>query len=146
MCTNAMKYNHAETVYYKASKKLLQAGLKIIAPDKLGWMINLVPEITSEEIGFEITPEMRAIKHNEDHEDGDIINENKRKMPSTKFEAIPDDLTPEEILAKSQIAARHAKAKLSRLCMGQIMSNISVLSFRESGVFENFEMTTFNMA
>lgn len=85
-----------------------------MVPEKLGWMINLVPEITSEEIGFEITPEMRAIKHHEEHDDSDNVNENKKRMPPTKFEAISDDLTPEEILAKSQIAARHAKAKLSK--------------------------------
>lgn len=36
MCTNAMEYNHADTVYYKASKKLLHAGMKLMQPDKLG--------------------------------------------------------------------------------------------------------------
>nr|CAI5824348.1 unnamed protein product [Callosobruchus analis] len=112
MCENAMKYNHAETVYYKASKKLLQAGLKMMTPDKLGWMLNLVPEITSEEVGFEITAEMRATKQQDDLEDSDHGVEHKKKMPPTKFEAVPDELTPEEILAKSQMAARHAKAKL----------------------------------
>jgi hypothetical protein len=35
-------------------------------------------------------------------------------MPATKFEAIQDDLTPEEILSKSQIAAREARVKLSK--------------------------------
>lgn len=29
MCTNAMQYNHADTVYYKASKKLMHAGMYI---------------------------------------------------------------------------------------------------------------------
>lgn len=85
-----------------------------MVPEKLGWMINLVPEITSEEIGFEITAEMRAIKHHDDPDESDTVGENKKRMPPTKFEAVPDDLTPEEILAKSQIAARHAKAKLSK--------------------------------
>ncbi|CAH1963535.1 unnamed protein product [Acanthoscelides obtectus] len=112
MCENAMKYNHAETVYYKASKKLLQAGLKMMTSDKLGWMLNLVPEITSEEVGFEITAEMRATKQQDELEDSDQGHEHKKKMPPTKFEAVPDELTPEEILAKSQMAARHAKAKL----------------------------------
>lgn len=109
-----MKYNHVDTIYYKTSKKLLQAGLKMMVPEKLGWMINLVPEITSEEIGFEITAEMRASKHTDEHEDSDNVNDNKKRMPPTKFEAVADDLSPEEILAKSQMAARHAKAKLSK--------------------------------
>ncbi|KAJ8917342.1 hypothetical protein NQ315_002364 [Exocentrus adspersus] len=112
MCTNAMKYNHVDTVYYKASKKLLQAGMKIMMPEKLGWMLNLVPEITSEDVGFEITAEMRAHKQHDEHEDSDHVHEGKKRMPTSKFEAIPDELTPEEILSKSQIAARHARAKL----------------------------------
>ncbi|KAG5873156.1 hypothetical protein JTB14_015637 [Gonioctena quinquepunctata] len=112
MCTNAMKYNHVETVYHKTSKKLLQAGLKMMVPEKLGWMLNLVPEITSEDVGFEITSEMRIVKHQDEHEDIDHTHSCKRKMPATKFEPIPDCLTPEEILSKSQIAARQAKAKL----------------------------------
>ncbi|XP_072381835.1 bromodomain-containing protein 7 [Diabrotica undecimpunctata] len=112
MCTNAMKYNHVDTVYYKASKKLLQAGLKIMVPEKLGWMLNLVPEITSEDVGFEITAELRAVKHQDDYDDSDHAHEVKRKMPVSKFEPITDELTPEEILSKAQIAARTAKAKL----------------------------------
>lgn len=36
MCTNAMEYNHVDTVYYKTSKKLLHAGMKLMQPDKLG--------------------------------------------------------------------------------------------------------------
>lgn len=35
MCTNAMEYNHVDTIYYKASKKLLHAGMKLMQPDKL---------------------------------------------------------------------------------------------------------------
>lgn len=40
-----MKYNHADTVYYKASKKLLQAGQKILQTDKLGWLLQVIPRI-----------------------------------------------------------------------------------------------------
>lgn len=116
MCTNAMQYNHTDTVYYKASKKLLHAGLKLMQSDKLGWLLNLVPELTSQDLGFEITPELRQeSKGNFDHEDGEVgPPEAKKRMPATKFEAIPDDLTPEEILARSQAAAREAKVKLRK--------------------------------
>lgn len=111
-----MKYNHVDTVYYKASKKLLHAGLKAMLPEKLGWLLNLIPELTSEDVGFEITPELRQVRSQDEHEDGDSgSQEIKRRMPNTKFEAIPDDLIPEEILAKSQIAARQARAKICEL-------------------------------
>lgn len=114
MCTNAMQYNHVDTVYYKASKKLLHAGLKLMQPDKLGWVLNLVPDLTSLDLGFEITPELRQERANYEQEEGDGGADAKKRMPTTKFEAIPDDLTPEEILARSQAAAREAKAKLSK--------------------------------
>ncbi|XP_023015201.1 bromodomain containing 7/9 isoform X2 [Leptinotarsa decemlineata] len=130
ICNNAMKYNHVETVYYKASKKMLQAGLKIMVPEKLGWMLNLVPDITSEDVGFEITPELRAVKHHDDPEETDHVHESKRKMPATKFESIPDTLTPEEILSKSQIAARQAKAKLMMKRGG---SSLGFLKQRKDG-------------
>lgn len=35
MCTNALEYNHVDTIYYKASKKLLHAGIKLMQPEKL---------------------------------------------------------------------------------------------------------------
>lgn len=31
MCTNAMIYNKPETIYYKAAKKLLHSGMKILS-------------------------------------------------------------------------------------------------------------------
>lgn len=115
MCTNAMEYNHIDTVYYKASKRLLHAGTKMMQPEKLGWVLNLVPDLTSADLGFEITAELRQDRgiHQEDDE-ADGPTESKRRMPSSKFEAIPDDLTPEEVLARSQAAAREARAKLGR--------------------------------
>ncbi|CAL8349926.1 unnamed protein product [Merluccius merluccius] len=35
MCENAMMYNKAETIYHKAAKKLLHAGMKILSPERL---------------------------------------------------------------------------------------------------------------
>lgn len=51
MCTNAMEYNHVDTVYYKASKKLLHAGLKLFQPEKIGWLLQLIPELTNKDFG-----------------------------------------------------------------------------------------------
>ncbi|KAF5291750.1 hypothetical protein FQA39_LY14238 [Lamprigera yunnana] len=123
MCTNAMQYNHSDTIYYKTSKKLLHAGLKLVQPEKIGWLITLTPDITSRDLGFEITPELRQEHRNsnvgdtDEHEDMDgssSANEYmKKRLPPTKFEAIPDDLLPEQILARAQNAAREAKARLN---------------------------------
>ena len=32
MCNNAMVYNAPETIYYKAAKKLVQSGSKLLSP------------------------------------------------------------------------------------------------------------------
>lgn len=40
MCTNAMIYNKPETIYYKAAKKLLHSGMKILSQVKKLSQIN----------------------------------------------------------------------------------------------------------
>ncbi|XP_028931375.1 bromodomain-containing protein 7 isoform X1 [Ornithorhynchus anatinus] len=35
MCSNAMIYNKPETIYYKAAKKLLQSGMKILSQERI---------------------------------------------------------------------------------------------------------------
>uniref|UniRef100_V9KKZ2 Bromodomain-containing protein 7 n=1 Tax=Callorhinchus milii TaxID=7868 RepID=V9KKZ2_CALMI len=35
MCENAMTYNRPETIYYKAAKKLLHSGMKILSPERI---------------------------------------------------------------------------------------------------------------
>uniref|UniRef100_H3A8G5 Bromodomain containing 7 n=1 Tax=Latimeria chalumnae TaxID=7897 RepID=H3A8G5_LATCH len=35
MCENAMKYNKPETIYYKAAKKLLHSGMKILSQERI---------------------------------------------------------------------------------------------------------------
>lgn len=58
MCENAIKYNHVDTVYHKAAKRLLQVGMKYLAADSL--VRNLKPlsgylrELTAKELGFEL--------------------------------------------------------------------------------------------
>ena len=51
MCTNAMEYNQVDTIYYKASKKLLHTGMKLFQPEKIGWLLQLIPELTNKDFG-----------------------------------------------------------------------------------------------
>jgi len=59
MCENAIKYNHVDTVYNKAAKRLLQVGMKHLQPENL--MRSLKPlsgymrELTAKELGFELS-------------------------------------------------------------------------------------------
>lgn len=45
MCDNAMVYNRPETVYYKAAKKLLHTGFKMMS--KVGTLFGIVAETHS---------------------------------------------------------------------------------------------------
>lgn len=134
MCNNAMTYNHQDTIYYKAAKKLLHVGLKMITPEKLRQLrpvLTYMHDITRDELGFElgvedpnnpdvlvteeqIEKEREQEERNEEAEE--LRKENQRKMRLAslgKFEAIPDDLTPEEILKQARGAAKAASEKLS---------------------------------
>ncbi|XP_070199933.1 bromodomain-containing protein 7-like isoform X3 [Littorina saxatilis] len=118
MCTNAMTYNRPETVYYKEAKRLVHIGVKQLSKEKLltmkktqSWLSNLtLAEIGIDENGRvleELPPIPEEIKHKE-----------KPKSKSTKtvgtpFEPFPDNLSPEEILAQAQTAAKKARQELT---------------------------------
>ncbi|KAK9753996.1 protein of unknown function (DUF3512) [Popillia japonica] len=110
MCTNAMEYNHVDTVYYKASKKLLHAGLKLFQPDKMGWLLQLIPELTSKDLGFEIPAELRLGVHPfpGDQHDDDFPIPSREINTTTIFPFRQRDGCP-----RAQAAAREARAKLA---------------------------------
>ncbi|ENN80435.1 hypothetical protein YQE_03139, partial [Dendroctonus ponderosae] len=62
--------------------------------------LKIAPELTEAELGFEVTPEMRASVNRPDDAETQIKTENKEPP------------TPEEILAQAKAAARLARARL----------------------------------
>lgn len=151
MCDNAMTYNHPDTIYYKAAKKLLHVGLKMVTPEKLRQLrpvLMYMNDITKEELGFElgtedlnnpnapvteeqIEQEREQEERNEEAEE--LRKENQRKMRLAslgKFEAIPDDLTPEEILKQARGAAKSAAEKLS---LKRVNSKMGFLRQKKDG-------------
>ncbi|KAH8329512.1 hypothetical protein KR074_012303 [Drosophila pseudoananassae] len=135
MCENAIKYNHVDTVYNKAAKRLLQVGMKHLQPENL--MRSLKPlsgymrELTAKELGFEISSnDMGRDTHDSADEGASTgaeepptpaqLEEEERKRalrlenaPKTHFEPYVDDMTSEEILAQVQSAAQQAKQRLN---------------------------------
>lgn len=151
MCDNAMTYNHPDTIYYKAAKKLLHVGLKMVLPEKLRQLrpvLTYMHDISKEELGFElgiedpnnpdapvteeqIEREREQEERNEEAEE--LRKENQRKMRLAslgKFEAIPDDLTPEEILKQARGAAKVAAEKLS---LKRVNSKMGFLRQKKDG-------------
>lgn len=64
-----MVYNRPETVYYKAAKKLLHAGLKMTSPNKMRATPPLLPllnSLTSEELGFDMDSSAAPSEDEED--------------------------------------------------------------------------------
>lgn len=88
MCDNAMTYNQPETIYYKAAKRLLHAGLKLTGPEKLKTLLTALPgmaQIPLAQLGFDI---------NLDYQDtsNDTIIENNDRLHDI------DQLNPRKIM------------------------------------------------
>ncbi|CAG7717210.1 unnamed protein product [Allacma fusca] len=132
MCNNAMVYNQPETIYYKAAKKLLQGGLKVLTPEKIRPLLAVIPSIqnlSEESLGFPLFPEpipqeagMSEINQSEE-ENQDFITLDPMKsehyMPPHPYDppdisgGFTDDFTPQEILQQARLAAREASHKLA---------------------------------
>lgn len=71
MCENAIKYNHVETVYYKAAKRLLHTGGKMLQPDSLMRtmkpLLRYMQELTQKELGFDLTQSQSEIQDTDLH-------------------------------------------------------------------------------
>nr|CAG4646971.1 EOG090X04G3 [Megafenestra aurita]SVE92326.1 EOG090X04G3 [Megafenestra aurita] len=140
MCNNAMTYNQPDTVYYKAAKRLLHTGLRTLTAEKVRPYVPTISnygELTVTHLGFEPLEESFkafAIRQEQsvdgvepvDHEmetgfssggetvvetarDNFLKNESPNKIHT---DALPDDMTPDEILEQVQEAAQIAASKL----------------------------------
>uniref|UniRef100_A0A1B6GUL2 Bromo domain-containing protein n=2 Tax=Cuerna arida TaxID=1464854 RepID=A0A1B6GUL2_9HEMI len=120
MCGNAMIYNHPETIYYKAAKRLLHAGLKLVCEEKLRALAVTSPwilQIPAHQLGVELgTGGVRGDSEKEEEEETPAPTQPARRgpnfLPESKFEAIPDDLTAEEVLEQTRKAAQKVRQRL----------------------------------
>ncbi|KAK3085828.1 hypothetical protein FSP39_009255, partial [Pinctada imbricata] len=133
MCNNAMTYNRPETIYYKEAKRLIHVGIKQMSKDKLIHMKKTLPFLASmkyEELGVDEPDDTKAVVEA-------VLEEEQREMERAKdrekigrFEAVPDNLSPEEILAQAQAAAKDAAEMLT---LRQPRSKFGFLRRRSDG-------------
>nr|CAG4650083.1 EOG090X04G3 [Sida crystallina] len=76
MCNNAMVYNQPDTIYYKAAKRLLHNGQRLLSPDKVRPLVPTISnfgELTVAHLGFEPLEEsFRAFQIRQTGEGGDV--------------------------------------------------------------------------
>lgn len=80
MCNNAMIYNRPDTMYYKAAKRLLHAGLKFLSCEKLrqlAFTFPIINQVPPEQLGF-VTGSGNTIDDQETNSN-DILEENDKK-------------------------------------------------------------------
>ncbi|KAK3611451.1 hypothetical protein CHS0354_027176 [Potamilus streckersoni] len=133
MCNNAMTYNRPETIYYKEAKKLLHSGMKLLSKEKLlNMKRNLVfmGSITMEELGIDEPDDTNAVMEAIAEEERQIKQREKERKNLGRFEAIPDNMSAEEILAQAQAAAKDAADMLT---LRKPQNVLSFLRRREDG-------------
>lgn len=161
MCDNAIRYNHQETVYNKAAKRLLVAGMKLLQHENLirGSFAAFLRDLTTKELGFDPSIKLEnqdeAFSVDSGDENGGFDNpdplqeerERKEKMkalldPKTPFEPFVDNMTADEILAQvKQANSRLNKRKAHNMGFlkvgndGTTSLNI-ILSTSEEGIPE----------
>lgn len=112
MCNNAMVYNAPETIYYKAAKKLMQSGCKLLAPDKIISMYRGIGYPVPDYVGQEA--EERC---SDEPIDVDTVDAEENSTPQTTKRTKPRSESKHtsasrKILAQVQEASRKVAAEL----------------------------------
>ncbi|XP_039208356.1 bromodomain-containing protein 7 [Crotalus tigris] len=103
MCTNAMVYNKPETIYYKAAKKLLHSGMKILSQERIQSLkqsIDFMADLQKSRKQADKTGTQSGGEEEDSlGKDGDCTDPDLRafKSPSKEFKKKEKDLLEEKI-------------------------------------------------
>ncbi|XP_063168740.1 bromodomain-containing protein 7 isoform X1 [Candoia aspera] len=103
MCTNAMVYNKPETIYYKAAKKLLHSGMKILSQERIQSLKQSIDFMADLQKSRKQTDKTGLQSGGEDDDglgkDADSTDADLRafKTPSKEFKKKERDLLEEKI-------------------------------------------------
>lgn len=127
MCDNAMTYNRPDTVYYKSAKRIWHSGNKLLSKEQLLALessLSFFPELTSEDLGFDIkgamsaSPETKPAADATDHPTPPEVPsigspESAKKSKNGPEEGSLEDQESNEILIQAQKAAQGAAGRLT---------------------------------
>ncbi|KAK9392707.1 bromodomain-containing protein 7 [Crotalus adamanteus] len=103
MCTNAMVYNKPETIYYKAAKKLLHSGMKILSQERIQSLKQSIDFMADLQKSRKQADKTGTQSGGEEEDglgkDGDCTDPDLRafKSPSKEFKKKEKDLLEEKI-------------------------------------------------
>ncbi|XP_015674407.1 bromodomain-containing protein 7 isoform X2 [Protobothrops mucrosquamatus] len=103
MCTNAMVYNKPETIYYKAAKKLLHSGMKILSQERIQSLKQSIDFMADLQKSRKQADKTGSQSGGEEEDglgkDGDCTDPDLRafKSPSKEFKKKEKDLLEEKI-------------------------------------------------
>uniref|UniRef100_A0A8B9BG53 Bromodomain containing 7 n=1 Tax=Anser brachyrhynchus TaxID=132585 RepID=A0A8B9BG53_9AVES len=81
MCTNAMTYNKPDTIYYKAAKKLLHSGMKILSQER----------IQSLKQSIEFMADLQKTRKQKDKMEQQLTGEDENSSGKDKVESVDGD-------------------------------------------------------
>nr|XP_033798004.1 bromodomain-containing protein 7 isoform X2 [Geotrypetes seraphini] len=114
MCTNAMIYNKPETIYYKAAKKLLNSGMKILSQERIqslkqsiDFMADLqIPGKQKDKLESHL-PEETKDHHAKDKEDSmEMQDVQMFKTPNKEYKKKERDLLEDKLKISSNLAEK----------------------------------------
>ncbi|XP_071957411.1 bromodomain-containing protein 7-like [Antedon mediterranea] len=131
MCENAMTYNRPETIYYKAAKRLLNVGMKIMNKERIAHLkrtYNYFEEVETKPRRSKPKPKHTESQSSDSGEIMEVQSPEEKSKAKDKMEVVDkvplghydpngkgftENLEPHEVVKEALAAAKEAKDRLT---------------------------------